>query len=202
MRFLGKISSALMMCLVLVLTAQRTALTEGKHDQFMPKETYDFLFQTGLQIITGDKNFVGKIRMISNTYNAEPRLKPYSRPRRTEYTTFSFDGYWEKHSTDPIGEHNWSRDAKWYYKQDSIPGRWVFRVRWTTRKEQDLALGQITIIEFEEVFPEVVFMEHGPLERRHDMTITDRFPDHSHKTRAYAKGVWAILEAPIQRPRQ
>jgi len=92
MRFLGRISFVLVICLLLLLTVQRTTLAEGKRDQFMPKETYDFLFQTAMKIIGGNHDFVGKISMISKTYHAEPRLKPYSRPHRTEYTTFSFDG--------------------------------------------------------------------------------------------------------------
>lgn len=194
MGFIKKAFFVLMICLMLILSGQMPIFAEGKKDQFMPKETYDFLFGTAKRIIDGDPGFTGRMIMIT-AYHAEPRLKPYHRPRRTEYTTFSFDGYWVRHSSsrDPIGSENWNKDAKWFYAEDNKPGRWYFRVRWTTRKEPSLTYGQINIIKFEEVLPEVCFIEHGGLERRHDMTITERFPDKHHMERGYVNGLWLGL---------
>jgi hypothetical protein len=195
MGLLKKISYVLMICLMLILNGQMSVFAEGKKDQFMPKETYDFLFETAMQIIAGDPEFIGRIIMITNTFQAEPRLKPYHRPRRTEYTTFSFDGYWVRHfwPRDPIGTGNWNKDNKQLFEEENTPGRWYFRVRWTTRKEPSQTYGQINIIKFAELLPEVYFIEHGGLERRHDMTITHRFPDKHHTERGYVNGFWLGL---------
>lgn len=185
-------------CLILVLAGQRTLLAENKKDQFMAEEAYDYLFDTAMKIIGGDPGFNGVIVMISNTYDAEPRLKPYHRPRRTEYTSFSFDGYWMRHarSRDPIGLNNWDRDEKKFYEEDNTPGRWHFRVRWTTRKENTINWGQINVIQFGEVMPDVYFLEHGGLKRRHDFSLINRFPDKHHKEVGYVNGVWIIFGGP------
>jgi hypothetical protein len=176
MGFLRRTFFLPMICLMLILNGQTTTSAESKKDQFPSKEVYDFLFNIGFAIINGTQ-IDGRMIMISNTYNAEPRLKAYHRPRRTEYTSFNFDGYWIRHARyrDPIGSRNWDKAEKRYYEEDNTPGRWHFRVRWTTRTEHTQKWGPITVVEFREVMPEVYFIEYGGLERRHDFLITDRF---------------------------
>ncbi|MCP4630746.1 MAG: hypothetical protein GY850_45630 [bacterium] len=185
-----------MIICISLLACSSLVFAEGRHDLFMPEETYAFLFSTGFHVVTGNNEFNGRIRRTNKNYTIEPRLKPYTRLRSVEYTAFSFDGYWDRHPWDPMGASVWDRKVKRAYKEDDILGKWHFKVRWTTKTEQHPIMGLVNIIRFEEVIPEVYFIEYGPLEKRHDMLITNRFPDKYHRQRAYADGVFAVFRSP------
>ena len=179
-------------CFMLVLFVTTAADAVNKETQFVPDEAYDFLFDEGLTIIRG--NIIGKVIMGNSGYIAQPRIRSTSRPRRVEYTTFSFDGYWERRPWElksPAGRY-WDKRHKQDKARDLISGRWFFKVRWTTRTKWDVRHDLLTIVEFQEVMPDVYFIKHGASHERHDFRMKMRFPDHEHKTRAYIYGDFGI----------
>ena len=141
----------------------------NKQKEFVPIETYHYLFYTGLEIIR--KNMPLEIQVttdadlrLARPYTAEPMLNWFTRPRATEYTTFSFYGFWNrKDITDPL-------------RSEKVPGQWHFRVKWkhSRRTKGGQKLG---IIEFCEVMPDIYFDMHDSTMLRKDFKINERLPD-------------------------
>jgi len=179
---------------IIFLLGVSTAFAVNKEKQFVPEETYKFLFFEGLSIIKS--NITGQVRMGNKGYTCQPRLKSSSRPSCVEYTTFCFDGYWERRPWErtSLGGRFWDRRHKKDKETDMIPGRWFFKVKWTTRTKQTTNLGLLTIIDFEEVLPEVFFIKYGLDQERYDFKIEKRFPDKEHKRRGYVNGKFGIFK--------
>ena len=173
-------------CLLLCALEVTPVSAINREKEFIPIETYHYLFYTGLEItrknmpleimVTTDANL-----RLTRPYTVEPRLYKFTRPRFTEYTTFSFYGYLNQTDiTDPLNT-------------TKIPGKWHFKVRWKhsriTRGRQKLG-----IIEFCEVMPDIYFIKHDSTMERKDFRITTRYPDPMihQKTVFYKNGVFDI----------
>ena len=172
---------------IIVLLNGKTAFAITKEKQFVPEDIYKFLFSVGLRIVRS--NITGVI-MGSKGYTSQPRLKSTSRPRSVEYTTFSFDGYWERRPWErtALAGRYWEKFHMEDREKDRVPGTWYFKVRWTTRAQHSQQHGFLTILEFEEVMPDIFFIRYGANQERKDFSIQKRFPDKDHKVRGYANG--------------
>jgi hypothetical protein len=148
--------------------------------QFVPEETYNYLFWMGLEVIRknmpiemAESGFTD-IHLVKG-YTANPTLRWFTRPHSTEYTTFNFSGYLEQtFLNDPL-------------RTEKIPGNWCFTVRWkhSRKKISGQSLG---VIEFCEVMPDIYFVKHDATLERNDFQITDRLPDPKKSVVYYAKG--------------
>lgn len=166
-RLLLLFATGWILCTVIWLAgAPLYAINEEK--EFVPRETYHYLFFTGLEIIRTNMplELIESVAPLNETrpYSISPRLKWFSRPRSTEYTTFTSDGYFnETFVGDPL-------------RTKKIPGKWTFTVRWkhdwTTR-----AGTYYGVIEFCEVMPEIFFDRCDATLERKQFLIAQRFPD-------------------------
>lgn len=166
----------------------------NKETRFPAKEAYEFLFEEGLGIVK--KNITGEVVVGHKGFTYQPRLKASSKPRYVEYTTFYFDGYWDKRPWErrALGERQfWDWRKKRIVEKEKIPGRWCFKVKWTTKekysKEQG---GKVTIVQFEQVLPEVTFLRYGPTQTPHTFKIKELLPDKEHERRGYIHGVFGV----------
>ncbi len=165
----------------------------NKQKELVPDALYEHLFTEGLRIVR--RNIQGVI-FSNKGYSTLPRLERISRPRGIHYTTFSFDGFWEKRPWELTGMAGryYDKTHKEDFAEDKTPGRWFFKVRWTTRIKHSEQHGYMTIVEMEEVMPDVHFLKYGPTPDRANFLLETRYPDQMHKIRAYAKGKFGIFK--------